>query len=89
MSEKNETARSNEQTLVMLRNDIQTLRVMTQVQCDDGNWNYDPYIHGMANGLIFALSIFDKNEPNYLEALKEWLADKPCTKEKTCEPVTT
>lgn len=62
---------------VMLRNDIQTLRDMTELQCSNGNWNYDPYMHGMANGLIFALSIFDKEEPKYLNAPKEWLADKP------------
>ena len=64
------------QKIVMLRNDIQTLRDMTQVQCNNGNWNYNPYMHGMANAMIFALSIFDKCEPEYLDAPKEWLCDK-------------
>lgn len=57
---------------------LQTLREMTQVQCRDGNWNYDPYMQGMANGLIFALSIFDGSEPIYLlkAAPRIWLKDK-------------
>ena len=63
--------------LVMLQNSLQTLRDLTQVQCNDGNWNYDQYMHGMANGMIFALSLFDAGEPKYLEAPKEWLKDLP------------
>lgn len=63
--------------LVMLQDSLQTLRDMTQVQCSDGNWNYDPYMHGMANGMIFALSLFEDGKPKYLEAPKEWLKDLP------------
>jgi len=95
MTQQNENLKTKDggsrpvDALVMLRNDIQTLRDMTQLQCSDGNWNYDPYMHGMANGLIFALSIFDKKKPKYLEAPKEWLADKPDTEEKISEAVAT
>ena len=56
---------------------VQTLRDMTQVQCNDGNWNFDPYMHGMANGMIFALSIFEEGCPEYLEAPETWIKDTP------------
>lgn len=62
--------------LVILQNAIQTLRDLTQVQCNDGNWNYDPYMHGMANGMILALSLFEAGEPKYLDEPAEWLKDR-------------
>lgn len=63
--------------LVMLQNSLQALRDLTQVQCTDGNWNCNPYMHGMANGMIFALSLFEAGEPKYLDAPAEWLKDRP------------
>lgn len=63
--------------LVILQDSLQALRNMTQVQCTDGNWNFDPYMHGMANGMIFALSLFEAGEPKYLDAPAEWLKDRP------------
>lgn len=54
---------------------IQTLRDLTQIQCSDGNWNYDEYMHGMANGMLFALSLFESGEPKYLDAPDAWLKD--------------
>lgn len=45
------------------------------VQCADGNWNYDPYMHGLANGLLLAKSIFTKVEPDFLEAPETWKKD--------------
>ena len=51
---------------------------LIKIQCSDGNWNYDPYMHGMANGMILARSIIqgEEKEPEYLEAPKEWLCNK-------------
>lgn len=74
--------------LVVFESSLQTLRDVTQVQCNNGNWNYDPYMHGMANGMIFALSLFDTGEPKYLDAPAEWLKDRP-TPEKAMETSTT
>ena len=72
--------------LVILQNSVKTLREMKNVQCNDGNWNYDPYMHGMANGIIFALSLFDDKRPEYLEAPEEWLVDKPDLSKPITEP---
>ena len=60
---------------------LQILRDMKNVQCSDGNWNYDPYMQGMANGMIFSLSLFEAGVPQYLEAPETWLRDMPDTNE--------
>lgn len=61
---------------------IESLENIIKIQCSDGNWNYDPYMHGMANGLILAASIMYDKDPNYLQAPVEWLKDKPMDLEK-------
>jgi hypothetical protein len=56
---------------------METLDEMIKIQCAEGNWNYDPYMHGMANGLLLAKSVFDEtHEPKFLEAPEKWLYDK-------------
>lgn len=44
------------------------------VQCNDGNWNYDPYMHGMANGMILTRSVVSGEEPRFLDAPSVWLS---------------
>lgn len=56
---------------------VKALRDLVAIQCADGNWNYDPYMQGLANGLILALSLFEGGRPEYLEAPAVWLADLP------------
>jgi len=52
------------------------LAELTNVQCRNGNWNYDPYMHGMANGMILARSIIEGNRwPMFLDAPLKWLCD--------------
>ena len=56
---------------------IDDLENATDIQCSDGNWNYDPYMHGMANGLIYSLDLIKgKNDPKFLDAPDRWLNDK-------------
>jgi len=63
------------ETVPNLSKEIEQLEELVEVQCADGNWNYDPYMHGMANGMILALAMMKGIEPAYLEAPQEWLAD--------------
>jgi hypothetical protein len=56
---------------------IQTLKKQIKIQCTDGNWNYSPYMHGMANGLICALATLEGKEPEYLAVPAIWLCDVP------------
>lgn len=59
--------------------DIEKLENAVSIQKADGNWNYDQYMHGMANGMIFALAIMKGEEPVYLAAPDEWLCGKPAS----------
>ena len=56
-------------------NYLYRLREMLKVQGVNGNWNSDPYMHGMYNGMEYALSIFENREPLYRNAPEKWLAD--------------
>ncbi len=58
-----------------LEKKIETLKDMLKIQCTDGTWNHDHYMHGMTNGMIFALSILEDKDPKYLQAPKVWLKD--------------
>lgn len=55
---------------------LSDLKKVTETQCADGNWNYDAYMHGMANGLILAQAIMNDETPQYKEAPVTWLADR-------------
>jgi hypothetical protein len=56
---------------------LEQLDNVTAIQCADGNWNYDPYMQGMANGLLLAQAIMKGEEPVYLSAPAQWLCDNP------------
>lgn len=52
---------------------IEELRTLVKTQMSDGNWNYDPYMHGMANGMILMLAVAEGKEPQYLDAPEKWI----------------
>ncbi len=54
------TAKSLQEYLISLDEAI-------RLQSTDGTWNYDPYLHGMANGLIYAKSLLTGEDPKYLD----------------------
>lgn len=54
---------------------LQSLNDLIDIQCSDGNWNYDPYMHGMANGMLLSLSVIKDQEPTFMQAPKRWLKD--------------
>jgi len=55
---------------------LKNLKNIKDIQCSDGNWNVDPYMHGMANGIILSESIFTEEDPKFLEAPERWLDAK-------------
>ncbi len=59
-----------------LRGRVGALDNVCKIQRTDGNWNYAPYMHGMANGLIIALAIMQGVDPQFLDAPTVWLANK-------------
>jgi len=60
-----------------MKSKAKQLQDIIDIQCADGNWNYDSYMHGMANGLLMAQSIMDDKNPEFLDAPTEWLIDQP------------
>ena len=54
---------------------IESVRHMRNVQGYNGNWNYDPYMQGLYNGLEFALSLLEVREPQFKDAPETWLGD--------------
>lgn len=52
---------------------LEDIQSLVELACTDGTWNYDPYFHGMANGMILYLSIMEDKEPEFLSAPDEWL----------------
>lgn len=55
---------------------LDKLRNLTKTQSSPGNGDYDPYMHGMANGMILALAIMEDKEPQFLNAPEVWGRDK-------------
>ena len=53
---------------------LKALQELLDIQCSQGNWNYDPYMHGMANGMILAQSLVTGKEPDYLDPPEHWLS---------------
>ena len=58
--------------LHQLQERVKQLEELTNIQCDKGTWDYDPYMHGMANGMILALAMMEDVEPEFLSAPKKW-----------------
>ena len=52
------------------------LKEMLEVQGRNGTWNYDPYFHGMYNGMEVMLAVLEGREPVFREAPEKWLSKK-------------
>lgn len=75
--EKEQAVASPIEPVVMLQG-VKALEDLVEVQCSDGNWDYDEYMHGMANGMILALSLFKAGSVEFLDAPEVWGKDSPC-----------
>ena len=62
---------------------IKQLKELVDIQCSKGNFDWDPYMHGMANGMILSLSVAEDNEPKFLDAPDKWLAEKTAQLRRT------
>lgn len=52
---------------------LKNLQDILDVQGTDGNWNYDPYMFGLFNGLVLAQSLITGEDPKFREAPSKWL----------------
>jgi len=51
-----------------LESKLLSLKSVVKTQSQDGHWNKDEYMRGLANGLIMAEAIMDDKNPKYFEA---------------------
>jgi len=49
----------------MDKNLIARLKILVDIQGANGNWNFDPYMVGMFNGMELMMSMVEKREPCY------------------------
>lgn len=47
---------------------------LVRIQCSTGNFDYDGYMHGMANGMLLAEAVLEGREPEYKVAPERWLS---------------
>lgn len=59
------------------------LKEVRDIQAYSGNWNCDPYMHGLYNGLEMAVATLEGREPKFKKAPKVWLIDKRLPKSLT------
>lgn len=52
------------------------LRNLHQIQGNRGNWDYDPYMHGMYNALEIAMAILEGRDPEFRSAPDQWGCDQ-------------
>ena len=51
---------------------LKRMHEMLGVQGSDGNWDYDPYMHGMYNGMEYMMAMVDGREPVFRDAPEQW-----------------
>lgn len=51
---------------------LDSLQDLVRVQSSEGNWNYDPYMFGLANGLLLAQAVIEGTECKYFETPPIW-----------------
>ena len=61
----------------MTKKELEQLREMVKVQGYNGNWNYDPYMLGMYNGMEFMLSMLENRGPVFKTKPDVWLCELP------------
>ncbi|NND70565.1 MAG: hypothetical protein HKN43_03200 [Rhodothermales bacterium] len=72
----NVVAGTGSDELDVYRDSIKSLDNVTAIQCSDGNWNHDAYMHGMANGLLLAQSFFKEvGQLEFKEMRGRYLSD--------------
>jgi len=53
---------------------LEALEAMVEIQGADGNWDVDPYMHGLYNGLVLARHVMrgDHGDVPYRAAPRQW-----------------
>ena len=52
---------------------LEQVKSALAIQGENGNWNYDPYMHGMYNGMEFVVATLEGRDPEFRDAPATWL----------------
>lgn len=55
-----------------IENALDTLRKLIKVQGSNGNWDHDPYMYGLLNGMVLAESLLTGDSPEFRDAPPKW-----------------
>ncbi|WP_167568558.1 AsmA family protein [Brevibacillus migulae] len=58
---------------------MQDARELINIQGENGNWNYDHYMHGIYNGMEMILSTIEGREPNFRSPPDKWISNGKTT----------
>jgi len=53
------------------------MKELLEVQGRDGNWNLDPYMQGMYNGMELMVALAEGRDPVFRKAPENWLSAPP------------
>jgi hypothetical protein len=53
------------------------MKELLEVQGRDGNWNLDPYMQGMYNGMELMVALAEGRDPVFRKAPEKWLSASP------------
>ena len=60
----------SDETIINIANELGEIR---NVQGSNGNWNFDSYMHGLYNGIEWALAMVEERSPEFKETPEKWL----------------
>ena len=60
------------------------MKEMLKVQGREGTWNYDPYSHGMFNGMELVVALAEGRDPVFRKAPEKWIYTAPPKQEEGC-----
>jgi hypothetical protein len=56
---------------------VAKMKELLEVQGRDGNWNLDPYMQGMYNGMELMVALAEGRDPVFRKAPENWLSAQP------------
>lgn len=56
---------------------VAKMKELLEVQGRDGNWNLDPYMQGMYNGMELMVALAEGRDPVFRKAPENWLSAPP------------
>lgn len=58
--------------LLVFKKRLEDANKALDIQKQDGNWDYDPYMHGMLNGMEYVLATVEGRECDFCDAPLKW-----------------